>query len=633
VKLVSSSSRKKKHRTAQNTTGGRDSNKYKTRADARDGNKYRSSADTRDSNKYKSNADANAAVRVNTADNKKLNKANNSKGSAKDPARKRKNGTRTAVIVLSVIIVAILASVIALGFYVRSLDTVFPNVWAEGIKLSGFTLAETTQALIDDGYENRADGISVSVVFPDETSFLVSGQEVGLSLNAAEAAAKVMAFGRDGSLINNVQTYINAFFNRTDLTDLCEASYNEGIVRERAIEHTSIFNETLLDNALEMDDDKITIVKGTGFELADADEVFDLAILILQRAIEENEHLTARYVPEAKTDNLIDLQIIFDSIHVDPVSAEYDPETMSATESSSGRTFDLLEAEDMLYRAEKGSTIVIPILILEPELSQDELNSMLFRDVIAERTTTIAGTSNRFHNISLASEHIDGTLLQPGGLFSFNEIVGIRTSARGFKEANAYIGGMLELDIGGGICQVSSTIYGALLYTHLEVVERRPHGMIVSYMKDKDGKTVHGQDATVAWGQIDFKFRNNMPLPIRVEVKIDGRELTVKLIGTKMDDTYIELEYVEISRTSPKVVYEDDDELYIGQTETLTGGMIGIVSETYRNHFTAAGELIERSLVTKDIYRVQNIRIKVGTLPPPPQPTHDPGDEYGESEV
>ena len=613
MKLVSRSSRNKKHSPAQNTNRGRN------------GNRNNAGNNTR--------ADANAAVRVNAADKKKLNTAGNSKAGAKSRAPKRKNGARTAVIVLSVIIVAIVALVIALGFYVRSLDTVFPNVWAEGIDLSDLTLAQTTQTLIDDGYENRADGISATVVFPDETSFSVSGREVGLSLNAAEAAAKVMAFGRDGSFIQNLRTYIGALFNRTDLTDLYEANYNDGIIRERANEHASTFNETLLDNALEMDDEKITIVKGTGFELADADEVFDLAILVLQKAVEENEHLTARYIPEAKTDNEIDLQILFDTIHTDPVSAEYDPETMSATESSSGRTFDLLEAEDMLYRAEKGSTIIIPILVLEPELSKDELESMLFRDVIAERTTTVAGTSNRFHNVTLATEHIDGTLLNPGDLFSFNEIVGKRTSARGFKEANAYIGGMLELDIGGGICQVSSTLYGAILFTHLEVVERRPHGMIVSYMKDKDGKTVHGQDATIAWGQIDFKFRNNMTLPIRVEAKIDGRELTVKLIGTKMDDTYIELEYVEISRTSPKEVYEDDDALYIGEQETITGGMIGIVAETYRNHFTADGKLIERSLVTKDIYRVQNIIIKVGTLPPPPTPTPDPDPDPDEVDI
>jgi len=602
VKLVSSSSRNKRQGTARNTSSGRDNSRYDTRADA------------------------NTAVRENAADNKKPDKAYDTKESVKNPAPKRKNGAKSAVIVLSVIIVAITALIITLGFYVQSLDTVFPNVWAEGIRLSDLTLTETTKALIDDGYENRADGISLSVVFPDETGFTLSGREVGLSLNAADAAAKVMAFGRDGSFLQNTLTYVSAFFNRTDLTDLSQASYDERIIRERVTEYTSLFNETLLDNALEMDDEKITIVKGTGFELADEDEVFDLAILILQQAIEENQHLTAKYIPEAKTENAIDLQVIFDSIHKEPVSAEYDPETLSATQSSTGRTFDLPEAEDMLYRAEKGSTIIIPILVLEPELSKDELDSMLFRDVIAERKTNIAGTSNRFQNITLASGFIDGTIMNPGELFSFNEIVGQRTSARGFKEANAYIGGMLELDIGGGICQVSSTLYGAILFTDLEVVERKPHGMIVSYMKDKDGRTVHGQDATIAWGQIDFKFRNNMTLPIKVEVKIDERELTVRLIGTKMDDTYIELEYVELGRTAPTVVYEEDNEMYVGQEATLTSGMVGVVAETYRNIFSADGELLERSLVTKDHYRVQNIIIKYGTLQPPPQPDPDPED-------
>ena len=594
MKLVSGSGKNNKQRIAHNTGGKRVINKYEDRGGAA------------------------PVVRVNPADSGKAAAINKSKESAKETAPKRKTGARTAVIILSVIIACFAALFIALGFYVSSLDTVFPNVWAEGVNMSGLTLAETSQTLIDKGYENRADGISVTVVFPDESSFSVSGQEVGLSLSAAEAAANVFAFGRDGSFLKNELTYIRALFTQTDLYDLSQATFNDSIVRERAAEYTLQFNETLMDNSLEMDDEKITIVKGTGFETAIEDEVFDLAVFTFQRAIDDNTHLTADYLPKVSMDEAINLQIIFDIVHLEPVSAEYDAETISATESSTGRTFDLEEAEEMLRKAEKGSTIVIPILVVEPELSHEELESMLFRDVLGERTTNVAGTSNRFHNVTLATGFVDDTLLNPGELFSFNEIVGNRTSARGFQEANAYVGGLLQQEIGGGICQVSSTIYGALLYTDLEVVERKSHGMIVAYMKDKDGNTVHGQDATVAWGLIDFKFRNNTELPIRVEAKLDGRELTVKLIGTKMVDTYIELEYVEISRTAPNVEYRDDDTMYIGEESQIAGGMFGIVAETYRNHFTAEGVLIERSLVKKDTYRVQNRIILRGTVEPPP---------------
>jgi len=541
------------------------------------------------------------------------------KGNTKKAGSGSSTRAKVAIIIALVFVIGFAAFVVSLGFYVDSLDTVFPNVWADGIKLSGMTLQEATRALVDEGYERNAEGISATVVFPDSSGFTITGEDAGLSLDAREAAIAAFEFGRDGSFFENELTYIRALFNRTDLFDLSNASYDVSIFREPAAEYTKAFNATLLDDNLQITDVSITFEKGTGIEPAVEDDVYALGIETLKRAIETNDHVTAQYIPKSNSGMDVDLQMIFDYIHVDPVSSRYDKETMSATRSSQGKSFDMALARAKIDSAAIGQTVVIPIFVIEPEITSEMINSMLFRDVLAVSKTNIAGTSNRLSNIDRSAKAIDGTILQPGDVFSFNGIVGRRTIERGYLEANAYIGGRVELEIGGGICQTSSTIYDAVLHTDIEVVERRAHGLTVAYLP-------YGNDATVDYGNIDFKFKNNTDFPMRIEVSVISREITVKIIGTKLDTNYIEIETVPISTTPFSIVTRDDDTLPQGHTEVYTGGFTGQVVDTYKLLYAADGTLISRTLVGRSSYRVQDRVILHGTMEPEEEPSTEPPD-------
>ena len=152
---------------------------------------------------------------------------------------------------------------------------------------------------------------------------------------------------------------------------------------------------------------------------------------------------------------------------------------------------------------------------------------MLFRsyqDVLGSCNTEIAGSQNRVSNIALAAKLFNGTVLMPGEEFSYNGVVGSRTSDKGFLPAPAYVSGESVQEIGGGVCQGSSTIYLATLRANLEIVERYNHGYIASYVP-------HGMDATVYYGVKDFRFRNDTPFPIKVTGSVSGRTLSVNKIG------------------------------------------------------------------------------------------------------
>ena len=551
-------------------------------------------------------------------------------------SKKRKKTKRIVITIVILILVLILgsaASFIALSYHVDSLDTVFPNVWAEGIELSGLTREQAEQALIESGYESSAHGISITLQFPDESSFTVTGDEVGLALNASEAANAAFNYGRDGSLLQNGMTYLRALNETIELNELSQPDYNDEIIRELAEKYTTLFNETLYDYSMVESSTQITIVKGTGLYPASSNDVFNTAVNAMRRAIDQNAHLTVRYLPEIK-DDAIDLYEIHERIHVEPVSSVYDPVTEAGTVSSSGQTFDLETALGELSAAQFGDSIVIPIVIVQPAISQDEVEGLLFRDLLAERSVTNRSSYyNRNINMAVAANNINGTVLQPGETFSYNAVVGRRSIENGFRMARAIVSGRFEEAIGGGVCQVSSTIYAALLQTDFEIVSRRPHSMTVGYMPG-------GQDATVAYGNIDFRFKNNSDFPIRIDSSANGNTVDVKIYGTRVSDVYYEVFSNHISTTPVRLVEREDDEVPAGERVIYTPGQTGQVWETWKLHVTADGDPILdeegkqiRTFVTRDTYRMQERLILIGPplpdptpTPPPPSPTPLPED-------
>lgn len=163
-----------------------------------------------------------------------------------------------------------------------------------------------------------------------------------------------------------------------------------------------------------------------------------------------------------------------------------------------------------------------------------------------------ASNKNRAKNIELAAETINGKVLSPGERFSFNSVVGNTTAAKGYLKAGAYSAGELVENYGGGICQVSSTIYNAALYANLEIVERYNHSAVVSYVDP-------GLDATISYGSRDFKFKNSRQYAIKINAKANNGILEVEIRGIKEDDE-VEIELVsetkEVILTEVKYVYD-----------------------------------------------------------------------------
>ena len=225
-------------------------------------------------------------------------------------------------------------------------------------------------------------------------------------------------------------------------------------------------------------------------------------------------------------------------------------------------------------------------------------------------TNASSSSSNRLNNIKLALKAIDGYILRPGEEFSFNGVVGQRTTARGYKLAGAYSDGTVIEEVGGGICQVSTTLFNAAVKADLEITERRAHSLPVSYV-DK------GKDATVSWGSQDLKFKNNTDAPVCIVARLTGeKRVKIGVFGLVMEDgKYITVEAETTETIDFETKYQENIFLLPGKTNVLQEGQKGYKAVAYKLTWSVDGQLLSREVLCKSTYNKRDEIIEVGPMP------------------
>lgn len=275
-------------------------------------------------------------------------------------------------------------------------------------------------------------------------------------------------------------------------------------------------------------------------------------------------------------------------------------------EGSNGYDINWEEAIAAIQAASWGETVILPMTVTEPEKTAAEVRAVLFRDELGSYSSPHTAIANRTTNLTLACKAINGTVINPGETFSFNGVVGERTASKGYKEATVYVGTESVGELGGGICQVASTIYNAALYADLEITTRAPHIFFVTYVKG-------GLDATVYWGAQDFCFRNNTEYPIRVNASVSGGYVHISIDGTKTNDNYVVLKSVHLSTTPYSTEYVNDNTMAAGTQKETVSPYTGYVYEAYQYVYSGNGTLLESNYLGKSTYQKRNQVITVGT--------------------
>ncbi len=264
--------------------------------------------------------------------------------------------------------------------------------------------------------------------------------------------------------------------------------------------------------------------------------------------------------------------------------------------------------EDLLglidHNINKLEDITIPVEDVMPAVT----NKLLARinGIIGEYSTSFKGSSkNRIENIRLSANAISNKLILPGEEFSYNKATGPRTAESGYREANVIIGGELTPDIGGGVCQTSTTLYNALLLADLTILERHNHSIPVGYVPI-------GQDAAVAYGYLDLKFKNPFDFPIFLHTKLTGDRLYVYIYGDKnVKDYTVKITSQIVETIQPKTEIIFDSSMEPGENILIQKGRTGYKVVTYKS-IIKDGKVVSKEQITKDHYRKKDYIYKAG---------------------
>lgn len=535
---------------------------------------------------------------------------------AAKPPRPRKPKKSHKGLIITLVVVSVLLAAIAVGLIlwadsVTASDTNLPGIYVGSTNVGGLTEKETLELLKGQQWDKSVSG-TMTVQLPAEQSFRIDYIRSGAVLTAESAAAAAYRYGHGSNKFDNLKTYISSLMTPVDITE-GDKSLNRDYIMTLVTRALERFDKHIGDGSYTVDEaaSEMVYIKGAGQIKLDAEDVYAKAVEGL-KALESS----VSYALPAQDVTAPDFNALHTELMREPHDAYYDKETGEIVPDVKGFAFDVSEAESLWNAAGLLEEVRIPVKIDMPEMTAEQLVASLFRDKLGSQTTLYTYSSDaRINNIKLCAAKLNGLVLNPGEEFSFNGTIGQRTTEAGFKAAAAYNDGQVVQEVGGGICQVSSTIYCAAMLAQMTTVERTCHMFVVTYLP-------YGLDATVSWPGPDYKFRNDRDYPVKIVAYCNDadKSITIEIWGTDVDGSYVEL--------TSGYGYRYDS--------TYPDVVIGYSAVSYRNIYDKDGNLIDRVFEASSSYDLHEDEIKwpepsesptpsdTGTIEPstePPAPT------------
>lgn len=392
----------------------------------------------------------------------------------------------------------------------------------------------TSEEAKNDLSEKLNQGIPESIVLQyKENTYLLPLHDFELKFDVESAVSEAYSIGRTQNVVKDLWEYVEVMSHQIDID--ANLQYNEEMLDLYLEELANQLPDKVEQYSYHVENNKLMIESGKSGVLLDRQELKNRILAHLkERNYEEVITIpTIETLPEE-----IDVQKIHDEIYCEPQDAYVTEGTNEIHEQVIGIDFNVEEAQRNIAIVPNSEQYTIDLVLTNPNVFVKDLN--IFPDTLSTFSTNYVNNSNRTTNLILASNKITGTILMPGENFSFNKTVGERTIAAGYKNAAIFVDGKVEDGLAGGICQVSSTLYNAVIGANLKITERNNHSMLTSYLAG-------GKDATVVWGRYDFQFMNNREYPIKIEMIVQNGVITASIYGIQSNEEYeiaIESKYI-----------------------------------------------------------------------------------------
>lgn len=489
---------------------------------------------------------------------------------------------------------------VALCGFTYLYPNVFPGVTVGTIPVGGMSRSAAVDKIEkESGALYEGQNVSVTIY---ETTYDIPVEDVLQSVDSEQSAANAFEVGRTGNPFVRMWNVIKAAAGQNE-AQIAATVDEDGLTGTLEDIASKALTEPV-EPTWEIGTDTMTIYAGkpgVNFDSAAVEQVLDEKIRLMDfEPYEVSVELSE--TPQ------IDIDKIAEQVIGDPVSATVSKEDgKTIIPEKVGVQFDVEEARTIIGDG-SAESYEIPVTTTAAKVTAEKLEEVLFRDTLASCSTSLnEGNVPRTNNVRLASAAINGTILNPGEEFSYNNVVGERTTERGYQSAGAYSGNEIIDEVGGGVCQPSSTLYMAVLRADLEVTQRVNHSFTVAY-------TPLGEDATVSWGGPDFCFKNDTDYPIKILAEQSNGQLTMTIVGTKTSDKTVTTRTEVIETYTPQRIEKKDNSMMVGQSRVEVSGIPGYSTRTYKI-ITENGQTTEELANTSNYIKRDEV-VYVGTIQP-----------------
>lgn len=526
--------------------------------------------------------------------------SNRIKDNSEIKSKQGKNKVIIIATVISIIIITLLVLSCIFAIINKNGETIISGIKINGIEVSGMTKDDAKQKINEEITKLLEEQVILKY---QDYEIGIDTKQINAEFNVDEIVDKAYQVARSNNIFSNSYDILKYKFkeNNMKLTlKINEESWNKLIEDINGnlpggIEQSSYY----------IDNNKLIITKGKEGVVSNSEKLKELVLGKIESFEKKSQYIE---IPvEIKSPNAINIDVIYNEVHKDPTDAYINKNPFEIHPHVNGIDFGVSIDEAKRKLEESENECVIPLKVTKPSKTTDMLGEEAFPDRLATYSTTYDGSNyNRSTNLRLSAAKINGVVLMPGEEFSYNKTLGQRTAAAGYKPAAAYVSGKVVNEYGGGICQTSSTLYNTVLLANLEVTSRSNHCYVSSYVPIS-------RDATVSWGTLDFKFKNNRKYPIKIRAYASNGVVKVDILGVKQDDDYeVAIESKAISSIKYSTQYEEDSSLEEGKEKVTQNGANGSIGEAYKV-LKKNGKVVSRTLISRDRYSAKPQIIVKGT--------------------
>jgi len=514
---------------------------------------------------------------------------------------KLKKRTLIIIILICMVIITFISCTIFSIININS-SRILKGISINGIDVSNMTKEEAIDT-ISKLVENKINS-NIKIYYDEdtqeknemsyETNIEILTLEAEYDIN--KAVQEAYNIGKIGSIFENNFNILNVLINKKDIK--LNLSINEEALEKTMTNISSNLPNKLIQSGYYIENDNLIITKGTSGNIIRKEEFKQSLINILNdfQTTLQDIFVPVEYIEPSE----IDIENIYSEVYKEPQDAYYEETPFKVYKEVQGIDFDKEKAKKIIKENPNKNEYKIKLSHTKAKTKLEDLDIDIFQDLLGSYSTRYdERNKDRTNNLNLAAEKINEIVLSPGEEFSYNKIVGERTISAGYKESKIYSNGQVVDGLGGGICQISSTLYNAVIFANLSVTERHNHQFVTSYVEP-------GRDATVAYGSKDFRFINNRAYPIKIKMSVNSGVAKVEIYGIKEETEYnISFDVETVSTIEYTTKYKENNSLKAGQEKIEQLGANGQVVKVYKV-LKKNGIEVTRELISQDTYSALN---------------------------